>query len=247
MSFTPDPPIRQPVFNLPGVVLALISVLVLIHVVRELLLGDEADFAFVLSLAFIPIRVIDPQAIGLALPGGEGARLWSFATYALLHADWSHLVINALWLAAFGSPLAWRFGPMRFLLLSGIGAIAGAALHLAIYPDALVPMVGASAAISAQMAGAVRFIFDAGGPLGGLRRSGHDAHRMPARSLAAVMSDNRALLFLAVWFGLNILFGIGGGQTGLSSGAIAWDAHIGGFIAGLFLFPLFDPARGDRR
>jgi membrane associated rhomboid family serine protease len=49
--------------------------------------------------------------------------------------------------------------------------------------------------------------------------------------------------FLLAWFGLNLLFGIGSVSQGIADGAVAWDAHIGGFLAGLLLFPLFDPVR----
>ena len=46
------------------------------------------------------------------LPGGWGAEVWSFFTYALLHADWMHLGFNAIWLLAFASPVARRFGAL---------------------------------------------------------------------------------------------------------------------------------------
>ena len=51
--------------------------------------------------------------------------------------------------------------------------------------------------------------------------------------------DRRVLIFLGVWFGTNLLFGLFGG--GIASGAVAWEAHIGGFVAGLLFFPVFDP------
>jgi len=49
------------------------------------------------------------------------------------------------------------------------------------------------------------------------------------------------LVFLGVWLAVNFLFGL---STGLMPGvqnAIAWQAHLGAFAAGLFLFRLFDP------
>ena len=81
--------------------------------------GRDAAVEFLLALAFIPIRVIDARSL---LPGGTGARIWTFLTYALLHADWAHLIFNTLWLAAFGSAVAWRFGAVRFLGFSAVGA-----------------------------------------------------------------------------------------------------------------------------
>ena len=51
----------------------------------------------------------------------------------------------------------------------------------------------------------------------------------------------RVLGFLAVWFGVNIIFGVGSIAIGAEGGSVAWQAHIGGFFAGLVLFSLFDP------
>lgn len=230
---------HQPIFNMPAVVVGMLAVLTGIHLARVWLLAPEADFDLVLRFAFIPLRVMDAQTIGAALPGGPAAAWWSFVTYAALHADWAHLIFNGLWLAAFGSPLAWRFGTLRFLVFSVLGAVAGALLFFALNPGALTPMIGASAAISAHMTGASRFVFFAGGPLHG--SDGPLVYRQPVPPFAAAMSDRRVMAFLATWFGLNLLFGLWAGQSAFAAGSIAWEAHIGGFLAGLLLFNAFDP------
>jgi membrane associated rhomboid family serine protease len=49
------------------------------------------------------------------------------------------------------------------------------------------------------------------------------------------------LSFLGVWFGVNIIFGVGSIAIGNDGATVAWQAHIGGFFAGLVLFSLFDP------
>jgi membrane associated rhomboid family serine protease len=65
---------------------------------------------------------------------------------------------------------------------------------------------------------------------------------VPAIPLSGVARDGRVLAFLAVWFGTNILFGMGTVTIGVEPGAsVAWQAHIGGFLAGLLLFSWFDP------
>ncbi|SDB44879.1 rhomboid family intramembrane serine protease [Bauldia litoralis] len=236
-------PERQPIFNLPGVVLFLLGALILIHAIRTWVLSSDADIEILLLFAFIPVRIIDLTAFGVPFPGGSAAQVWSFASYAFLHADWSHLIFNGLWLAAFGSPVAVRFGPARFLVYSLAGAIGGAALHLAIYPSSAIPMIGASAAVSAHMAGAARFVFSGSGSLVGMRRGDPSAYHRPAPPLTAILQNRSALTFLAVWFIMNLLFGLFGGSGTIASGAIAWEAHIGGFLAGLLLFPLLDPVR----
>jgi len=47
--------------------------------------------------------------------------------------------------------------------------------------------------------------------------------------------------FLGIWFGVNIIFGVGSIAIGGDGASVAWQAHIGGFFAGLLLFSLFDP------
>ncbi len=80
-------------------------------------------------------------------------------------------------------------------------------------------------------------IIDAAGD--GKRR----AFLQPARSLGEMLKDRRAVTFLVAWFVTNLLFGLSSLPLGLASGPIAWEAHIGGFLAGLLLFRWFDPVR----
>jgi membrane associated rhomboid family serine protease len=104
-------------------------------------------------------------------------------------------------------------------------------------------MIGASAAISGTMAAAMRFAFQHGGPLGMLRGEDDEAYRVPALPLIGVLRDSRVFLFLVVWFGMNIVFGLISLPIGGNDQPVAWQAHIGGFLAGLLLFSWFDPAR----
>jgi membrane associated rhomboid family serine protease len=64
-----------------------------------------------------------------------------------------------------------------------------------------------------------------------------------ALSLAELLSNRQALMFLALWAGLNLLFGTGSFSPD-GGGQIAWEAHFGGFLAGLLLFGLMDKPRG---
>ena len=96
------------------------------------------------------------------------------------------------------------------------------------------------------MAAAIRFIFQRGGPLGIIGSADEASYRIPAPPLLTSLRDRRVLVFLAFWFGINILFGTGAVQLPGSEGTVAWEAHVGGFVAGLIGFALFDPVRqGD--
>ena len=68
---------------------------------------------------------------------------------------------------------------------------------------------------------------------------------MPAEPLLSALRNRRVVGFILIWFAVNLLFGLAGGLVPGVSGPIAWEAHIGGFLAGLFCFPLLDPVRRD--
>lgn len=232
---------REPALNIPPVILAVLAVLTLIHAARVFLLTDAQDDKILWLFAFDPIR----YSIGLLppaeLPGGWGAQIWTFVTYSLFHASWIHLGVNAIWLLPFGSAVARRFGAARFLLFFAVTAAAGALAHLFAYGGHHAPVIGASAAISGTMAGAMRFAFQSGGPMN-FRRFGQEANfHVPAAALSHVLREPAVLIFLLVWLGINLLLGliampgVGEGET------VAWQAHMGGFLAGLLLFSWFDP------
>jgi membrane associated rhomboid family serine protease len=228
---------REPIFNLPGAVTTSVAVLALVHLAR-VLFPPSLDAEVLLTFAFIPARY-GAGEFGFTFPGGIAADIWSIFTYAGLHGDFGHLALNLLWLVAFGAPVARRFGSGRFFALSALCAAAGAAAHFMAFPLALLPMVGASAVISGLMAAALRFMFTDRAGTGGFATGA--ATFQPARPLLTALRDRRVVLFLVVWFAINLLFGTGIVDITGEGDAIAWQAHIGGFLAGLFLFRFFDP------
>lgn len=244
---------RQPVFNVPPVVLALLAVLASVHLLRvwgpitldEQLIGWLSFVPIRLTALFAPGAAADHVALWGSGPPADAASaelaqfflaksgvsaLPTLLTYALLHGSWTHLGLNAIWLLAFGTPVARRFGTGRFLVFFAIAVIAGAAMHWALFPFAAEPLIGASAGISGCMGAAVRFAF---------RTPGTTMAAGPDESLAATLRDRRALVFIVIWFATNALFGAGSASFGFTDQPVAWQAHIGGFLAGLLLFPVF--------
>ena len=256
---------RVPVFNMPGVVTLAIGVLLAIQAVREFVLPDTLDVRVVLDLALVPARWtvwLDPgkaaDVIRAAADGGDpslGAareafaryivgehafQPWTLVTYALLHGSWMHVIFNSVWLAAFGSPVARRCGALRFAALALAGTAAGGLLHVLIDPLSAGPLVGASAGISALMAAAARFVFQP--PASGYRGpSWQVPPPRPAETIPELLRNRTAVSFLAIWLVTNLLFGLASMPLVGENAAIAWDAHLGGFIAGFLLFPLLDP------
>ena len=229
----PETPAREPVFNAPFLTLLLPAALIGLYALQASL-GPYMQDQVIESFGLSPVL----------LRQGHYDLL---VTHLFLHGSWMHLGVNAVWLMAFGTPVARRFGTMRFLAFYAVTAVAGAGMHLLTNAGSVAPMIGASASISGAMAASMRFAFQRGGPLGGMwRTNDEDAYRVPALSLIGVLSDARVLLFVGVWFGVNILFGMWSKPVfGGEDQAVAWQAHIGGFLAGLLLFSWFDPVRSD--
>jgi len=230
--------VREPVFNVPTAVLVAAGLMIAVQVVRGLL-PDEIDITVLLALAFIPARY---SGAALELPGGYVTCITSFVTYMVVHGGWVHLLVNLLWMLAFGSAVARRIGTRGFFEFSILCGVAGALTHLVLHWGTMAPVVGASAAISGQMAGALRFIFFA------RRKPGErtpDFVSTPLASLGATLRDHRILGFLVFWVVLNAYFGLSSVSFGGSEGAIAWEAHIGGFLCGLLVFGFFDKTSTD--
>ena len=233
----PDMP-REPILTLPAALTAYVALIAVIHL--RVLLPPEWENWTVDVFGFIPKRY-DATMLDIDFPGGTGAKVWTFVTYSLLHANLSHIFFNVLWLLPFGSALARRFGALRFFLFMAVTAAAGALAHLVTHEHALAPMIGASASVSGTMAAAIRFAFVKGSFLSFSRGGAEAAAKVPALSLSRALRNGRVLGFLGVWFGVNLVFGMGSIAIGADGASVAWQAHIGGFLAGLMLFALFDP------
>jgi membrane associated rhomboid family serine protease len=254
---------REPMFNAPVVVLGLIAVLIGIYAAFDWASAPVQNnvirnYAFIpgrLTIAIWPHRLIDlisrvntdPAALQQARQIRElhvltgGAKPWTLLTYAFLHGSWTHVLLNSIWLIAFGPPIARRFGAPRFLLFMGVTAIASALAQWAVSQMDFSPLIGASGADSGLMGAATRFMFQPGAPLGVYGSISHpEIETIPPASLRGVFLERRPLIFLLIWLGTNFIFGAGALTLGLSDMPVAWVAHIGGFFAGLVLFPLFD-------
>ncbi|HKH35014.1 MAG TPA: rhomboid family intramembrane serine protease [Beijerinckiaceae bacterium] len=263
-----EPPARrEPIFNLPGVVGATILALIAVHLFRTTVLSPASDFELLLDYAVVPARwtaAWDPsrttailneagadlqgqeaalrQALARYILGEGDAKPWTALTYAFLHGSWPHVLLNGVWLAAFGTPVARRCGGSRFLLLGALCAIGSAIAHALVHPVSVAPMIGASGAVSGWMAAAARFVFapHRSEALGfGMVR---ETHERPRQSLSELARNRSAAMFLGVWFATNLLFGLTAAPLGVTESSVAWEAHVGGFLVGLLLFPWLDRA-----
>lgn len=228
---------RPPAFNVPAVVVGSCLLLLVVHGAFEWVADRDIQIWVIERFAFIPVFFTVPAE---RLPE-PFARFISPFSYTLLHGSWTHLLVNLVWLLAFGSAVARRVGTMRFLALAFIGSACGAALHFLLHMQENIPMIGASAAISAFMGATLRFAFSPGAD----REQIVASPRLP---LLASLRNRGIVTFVLIWFAINFVAGSGLLLPGGPS--IAWEAHIGGFLLGWLGFALFDrpqsqPHTGD--
>jgi membrane associated rhomboid family serine protease len=223
MAFLHPGPARQPAIHAPAVVLWLIGALIAAHGVRAWLLTPEQSADVIVTYAFIPARYAFPGSLwDLAIP---------FVSHLFLHGDWGHVVINTLWLLAFGPIVARRFGPWLFLLFFLVCGAAGAAAFLLFNWGGTDPVVGASGAVSGLMAAGLRLM------------PGMFAWAQPGEAPLAPTLSRQILSFTLIWAVMNVVVGLVGGAFMGASGPIAWQAHLGGYFAGLLLAGAFDALR----
>ena len=144
----PAAPRREPMFNAPPVVIGLAALLVVIYALFSWASPQVQD-AVIRNYAFVPgrltISIWPSRALELFVKANSdaealeqvramrdlhvlvgGPKVWTLVTYAFLHGAWSHVLLNTVWLVAFGPPVARRFGAAGFLVFMGVTAIAAA-------------------------------------------------------------------------------------------------------------------------
>jgi membrane associated rhomboid family serine protease len=223
--------------NVPDIVKVSVAVLVVIHLL--VYWSNTGIQAYVIyGYSFIPARFSSIVNV----PQLPGARYWSALTYSLLHGNAMHLIFNSLWLLVFGTPVARRLSPFKFLLVAAAGSIGGALSTLLFHWNEVVILVGASAAVSALMAAAVPIMFGSGSML---RRMGTEERAREARVLpfGELIQHRQAMTFMAMFLGLTLFTGAAqliSSTALIQESNIAWEAHIGGFMFGLIAFYALD-------
>lgn len=228
---------REPIFNVPAAVIVALALLVVVHVALARV-TDVDDEHLIWVLAFVPARYT-----GLAnqIPGGSLASWTSFVTHQLVHGDITHLAINSAWLLVFGSPVARRIGSGRFFVFALVCGIAGALFFMLMRWGEAVPMVGASGAISGLMGAGFRLLLPAidNGEFHEMRESPRSVR---LATLGECFRSRRLMLAVVAFVIVNFVIAFAAPVVTDAAG-IAWEAHLGGFAAGLLLLGAFDLPR----
>jgi membrane associated rhomboid family serine protease len=198
-------------------------------------MGSEPDLSrSVCELGLIPAEFLGRVAEGASLRlspstvcvlGAE--RTWYAPLSSMfLHGGWLHLLGNMWFLWLFGNNIEDSMGRGRYLVFYLLAGLAAAATQTLLSPSSIVPMVGASGAISGVM-GAYVILYPR------VR-----VHMLVVLVIFVTRIVVPAYLMLGYWFLLQLI----GGSTATGEGGVAFAAHVGGFLAGAILIQLFkDP------
>jgi membrane associated rhomboid family serine protease len=185
-------------------------------------LSFQEDLDLVYRFGSIPAVLFGEAKLGASFdPLPAGVTLFS---YQFLHGSWDHLLGNLLFLWIFGDNVEDAMGHWRFLAFYLLCGVLAAAAYGAIEPDSLVPLIGASGAISGVLGAYVLL---------------HPFARIIVLILIIPLKLP-AWVLLLVWFGFQFV-ALGWGD-GLTEENVAWTAHIAGFIVGAALIPIFRSA-----
>jgi len=212
-----DRPTRA--FAFVTVTIIALNALVFFH---ELALGnsDRAE-SFFKAYSLTPVNLThapSPAAYGTVF------------TSMFLHGGWMHILGNMLYLWIFGNNVEDSVGHFKFIVFYLLCGTAAAVAQVAIAPDSTVPMIGASGAISGVL-GAYLLLLPKARVL----------VLFPIWIFWRVFYVP-AVLMLVFWFGLQLLSGLAVRHMNVMGGVAFW-AHVGGFVAGMMLIPLFKKRR----
>lgn len=195
----------------------------------EVTLGQAELGRFTRTWGMVPARLLGNIGLG---------QIATIFTSMFLHGGWFHLISNMWALYIFGDNVEDRMGHVRFLLFYLLCGVAAAAAHVWTGPESVVPVIGASGALSGIL-GAYLILFP----------TARVITLVPLLFLPWFV-EIPAVLYLVIWFVsqlFNGLFSLGAAGTVAAYGGVAWWAHVGGFVAGLVLVKLFERRRAYPR
>ena len=178
------------------------------------LMGGET---FVAKWAAVPSEIL------------AGHHWITILTAMFMHASWSHIIGNMIFLWAFGPEIEDAMNPVRYVIFYLMGGMAAMLAQIAVTPHSTVPSIGASGAIAAVMgAFIVTYPTD------------------EIRSLLVIFVFVRvtfipAAILIGIWFLFQLLNA--GVVATVQTGGVAYMAHVGGFVFGILTARLFESSQ----
>jgi membrane associated rhomboid family serine protease len=211
----------QPTSIFPTVTVALI-VLCSVVFLWQLSLSPQAQTAVVFGFGMIPAVLFHEVSLAPNLDFIPAPL--TVISSQFLHGGWMHLIGNMLYLWIFGNNVEDAMGHWRYIAFYLLCGIAAALTQALMAPTSQLPMIGASGAIS--------------GVLGAYLLLHPRARVLVAIPLGILLPAVRlpAVAVLGFWFVLQLISSL---VASTEQGGVAWGAHVGGFVVGMLLIPIF--------
>lgn len=211
-------------------ILIAVNVLVFLFLQR---LGGNDEFTYAFSL--VPREIVTgTDIVGLQrVSDGLGHTgqvmlyatplpvYFNFLSSMFMHGDFGHIFGNMLFLWIFGDNIESRIGSFRYIVFYLICGLAAACGQVVMDTGSIIPMLGASGAISGVLGGYVLLF---------------PTNRVQVVMFRFIVQTVPAWVALGIWIGMQLLLGFLSPSGG---GGVAYAAHIGGFVAGLALIKIF--------
>jgi len=219
-------PVRDSILckTTPYVSWGIMSVCIFIFVAMKMM-PDEAQRQLTYLYGMVPIRYSNPAwsaAFGLSSDG-----YLSFLTSLFLHGGWVHLIINMWFMWIFANSIEDRMGHVKFLVFYLWCGLFATFVQWYFEPDLTIPVVGASGAIAGVL-GAYFVIYP----------YARVVIWLPVFFLP-IFFELPAIAFLGFWIIVQLQNATASLVFDDIALNVAWWAHIGGFLAGALLHPLF--------
>jgi membrane associated rhomboid family serine protease len=222
----------------PFVNYAFIGINILVFVLLQGLGGNDAfNYAFSLVPREITtgVDITGTQLISDSL--GNVGRITHYATplpvyfnflsSMFMHGGFMHLFGNMLFLWVFGDNLEDRLGHVRYGIFYLLCGFAAALAQVVLDTESIIPMLGASGAISGILGGYILLF----------------PHRRVKAIIFNFFTEVPAFVALGIWIVYQLVLGY---MTPAGTGGVAYAAHIGGFLAGVILIKIFALGTGNR-
>jgi len=203
--------------HVPWVTWTLIGLNALVFL-QEVTLPQSQLERLVQLLALVPVELLsDPW------------RHWpTLITSMFLHGGWLHIIGNMWTLYLFGDNVEDRMGPARYLIFYLLCGVAAGLAHTLTTPDSAIPTLGASGAVAGVL-GAYVLLYPRARIV-----------TLFVLIIFPLFVELPAVVFIGVWFLTQLYSGTLALLLPVDSfGGVAWWAHVGGFIVGMLLLPVF--------
>jgi len=223
--------VADPTDALPVVTIGLIAVNFLVFFYELVVAAQGQLDAFLNAYSLVPCEFSGQCSAYAGTP-------WPFwltlVSSMFLHAGWAHILGNMLFLFVFGTHVERSMGSLRYLAFYLACWMAANAAEILTALGSTLPGLGASGAISGVLAAYLRLY------------PGSRIRTLIPFGIFFWRTNVPAWAFIAGWFLLQLFYGLAS-ISDVNAGGVAYSAHVGGFVAGLLLVPLFvQPARVDR-